>query len=109
RGTQNGRDVNHERISVPGVRAVSQQRLTSFDHYESAWRTQTRVRIPLSTESPSDAGSHSPYTKCVGDGFRRSLPLKDTPKTDGASCTCPESDRVVRIARRVRVAALAAA
>jgi len=40
RGIQNSEgDVNHERISVPGVRALSQQLRTSFNHYESAWRT----------------------------------------------------------------------
>ncbi len=33
-------DVNHERISVPGVRALSQQHPTSFNHDESAWRTE---------------------------------------------------------------------
>ncbi len=32
-------DVNHERIAVLGVVAFGQHHLTSFDHYESAWRT----------------------------------------------------------------------
>jgi hypothetical protein len=32
-------DVNHERISVPRVLALSQQHLTSVEHYESAWQT----------------------------------------------------------------------
>jgi len=37
REIQNGEgDVNHGRISVPGVRALSQQLRTSFSHYESA-------------------------------------------------------------------------
>ena len=39
----------------------------------------------------------------------RPLPLKHTPKTDAASCTRPESDRVVRIAGRVYMATFAAA
>jgi len=40
RGIRNGeRDENDERISVPGVRALSQQLRTSFNYYESAWRT----------------------------------------------------------------------
>src|SRR5437867_9477029 len=30
-----------ERISIPGGPEFSQQRLTSLDHYESAWRTAT--------------------------------------------------------------------
>ena len=39
-GIQNGEgDVNHERISVPVVPALSQQVGTSLNHYESAWRT----------------------------------------------------------------------
>ncbi len=48
---QNGEgDVNHERISVPGVRALGQQHPTSFKHYESAWRIENtgskRVGVP---------------------------------------------------------------
>jgi len=44
RGIRNGeRDENHERISVPGVRALSQQLRTSFNYYESAWRTSNPV------------------------------------------------------------------
>jgi hypothetical protein len=50
-------DVNHERISVPRVLALSQQHLTSFKHYESAWRT-------------ANTGSN-----LVADGHSRSLEL----------------------------------
>ena len=32
--------ANDERISIPDVTVFSQQPLTSFDHYESAWRTE---------------------------------------------------------------------
>ena len=32
-------DGNHKRISVPGASTFSQQRPTSFDHYDGAWRT----------------------------------------------------------------------
>jgi hypothetical protein len=45
-GFRTAGDVNHGRISVPGVRALSQQRLTSFDHYESAWRTENTGSSP---------------------------------------------------------------
>ena len=41
------RDVNHERILVPGVQALSQQGLTSFNHYESAWRTENTGSNPV--------------------------------------------------------------
>ena len=48
RGIQDGeRDVNHYRVSVPGMRALSQQRRTSFNHYESAWRTANTGSNPV--------------------------------------------------------------
>src|SRR5258708_40138510 len=48
RAIQNGEgDVNHERVSIPGVQAFSQQRLTSFDQYESAWRTANTGSNPV--------------------------------------------------------------
>ena len=55
--------------------------------------TQTRVLVPLG---------------CATIGTPP-LPLEHPPKTDGASRTRPESDRVVRIARHECVAAFAAA
>ena len=39
RGPRTAGDENHDRISVLPVVAFSQQRLTSFARYESAWRT----------------------------------------------------------------------
>jgi len=53
-GFRNGEgDVNHERISVPSVLALSQQHLTSFKHYESAWRTENTGFSPLAVRKPS--------------------------------------------------------
>ena len=40
-------DANHERISVRGGSEFSQQRLTSFYHYESAWRTANTGSNPV--------------------------------------------------------------
>src|SRR6266508_5799646 len=52
-GFRNGEgDVNHERISVPEVRALSQQLRTSFNHYESAWRTANTGLNPVSGFEP---------------------------------------------------------
>jgi len=39
--------ANHKRISVPGASTFSQQRTTSFDHYESAWRTSNTGSNPV--------------------------------------------------------------
>ena len=48
-GIQNGEgDINHERISVPRVRVLSQQLRTSFNHYESAWRSENTGSNPTS-------------------------------------------------------------
>jgi hypothetical protein len=47
-GIQNGEeDVNHKRISIPEATAFGQQLLTSFKHYESAWRTENTDLSPL--------------------------------------------------------------
>src|SRR5207253_9564619 len=45
-------DGNHKRISVPGASTFSQQRPTSFDHYESAWQTSNTGSNPVGESNP---------------------------------------------------------
>jgi hypothetical protein len=57
-----GGDVNHEHVSVPGVQALSKQHLTSFTHYESAWRTENTGSNPVGARSESGRSKASEDT-----------------------------------------------
>ena len=56
--------MNHERISVPGVRALSEQPLSSVKCYESAWRTANTGSTPAMCRRP--AGGTSPPLSAHG-------------------------------------------
>src|SRR5207253_9429404 len=49
-------DANHKRISVLGASTFSQQRPTSFNHYESAWRTVNTGSNPVGATMAGGTG-----------------------------------------------------
>src|SRR6267378_7290807 len=54
-GFRNGEeDVNHERISVPRVLALSQQHRTPFKYYERAWRTVNTGSEPAGNDGGNE-------------------------------------------------------
>src|SRR5438046_580310 len=78
--------------------------------FRAAERAQAPT-TPVSNMPPPPTPAHTP-PRCVAHPRRARpdgpLPLEHPPKTDGAGRPRSESDRVVRIARRVRLGTFAA-